>query len=201
VDGPASTWDNGYPSGGNYWSSSNYIGPDLFNGPNQNITGGDGIGDNPYQVYGAANIDHYPFMMVSICNVSQTPPKDDVLSTDAVKVNASVTHVNPLEQVILNCTFSNSSAMWTSSINMTNLEDDIWNGTIPSLPVGTNVTYTIIAQDNAENSISSKDQGYTFDYPVVIPEYPSFIILPLFMTATLLAAMAYRRKRSESLEM
>jgi hypothetical protein len=46
---------------------------------------------------------------------------------------------------------------------MTNLEDDVWNAAIPSLLVGTNVTYTIILQDNAENLVSSIDQGYTFD--------------------------------------
>ena len=40
------TWDNGYPSGGNYWS--NYNGTDVHGGPHQNETGSDGIGDTPY---------------------------------------------------------------------------------------------------------------------------------------------------------
>ncbi|MFQ6061113.1 MAG: nitrous oxide reductase family maturation protein NosD, partial [Thermoplasmata archaeon] len=31
------TWDNGYPSGGNYWSD--YTGSDQFSGPNQDIAG------------------------------------------------------------------------------------------------------------------------------------------------------------------
>ena len=52
-------WDNGYPSGGNYWSD--YNGTDLYSGPYQNITGSDGIGDTPY-VIDANNIDHYPLM-------------------------------------------------------------------------------------------------------------------------------------------
>jgi parallel beta-helix repeat protein len=52
-------WDNGYPSGGNYWS--NYTGSDLHSGPYQNITGSDGIGDKPY-VIDANNTDHYPLM-------------------------------------------------------------------------------------------------------------------------------------------
>ena len=40
------TWDNGYPSGGNYWND--YAGTDLQSGPSQNLTGSDGIGDIPY---------------------------------------------------------------------------------------------------------------------------------------------------------
>ena len=52
-------WDNGYPSGGNYWSD--YNGMDLYLGPYQNETGSDGIGDTAY-VVDAYNVDHYPFM-------------------------------------------------------------------------------------------------------------------------------------------
>jgi len=50
-------WDNGYPSGGNYWS--NYADVDLFSGPNQDMTGSDGIWDHPY-VIDASNKDNYP---------------------------------------------------------------------------------------------------------------------------------------------
>jgi parallel beta-helix repeat protein len=52
-------WDDGYPSGGNYWSD--YNGKDLFRGPYQNETGSDGIGDTPY-VIDADNQDNYPLM-------------------------------------------------------------------------------------------------------------------------------------------
>jgi parallel beta-helix repeat protein len=43
-------WDNGYPSGGNYWSD--------YNGTDANH---DGIGDTPY-IIDANNVDHYPLM-------------------------------------------------------------------------------------------------------------------------------------------
>jgi Right handed beta helix region len=192
---PACVWDNGYPSGGNYWIG--YVSTDKFSGPYQNITGSDGIGDTPL-VIDSDDIDHYPFMMIDICNVTQTPSGDNVFSTDMVEVNASVTHYFPLQQVILNCTYTNNTATWTDSINMTNLEDDVWNGIIPALPVGTNVTYVIIAQDNAGSSINSTSLGYTFDYPVVIPEFPIIALLPIFMIATLLTIIIHRRRRVTS---
>jgi parallel beta-helix repeat protein len=52
-------WDNGYPSGGNYWSD--YIGVDNNKGPDQDIPGSDGIGDTNYSI-DSDSIDHYPLM-------------------------------------------------------------------------------------------------------------------------------------------
>jgi len=57
--GYANFWDNGYPSGGNYWS--NYTGTDNYSGPYQDQLGSDGIGDTPY-VIDKYNRDRYPLM-------------------------------------------------------------------------------------------------------------------------------------------
>jgi len=52
-------WDNGYPSGGNFWSD--FAGVDNCSGPQQNICPSpDGIGDTPYTF--SFNTDHYPLM-------------------------------------------------------------------------------------------------------------------------------------------
>ncbi len=59
VDSFDNVWDNGYPSGGNYWSG--YDGSDVYSGPYQNITGSDGIGDSP-RVIDVDNQDRYPLM-------------------------------------------------------------------------------------------------------------------------------------------
>jgi hypothetical protein len=56
---PLAFWDDGYPSGGNYWSD--YTGVDNHSGPHQNETGSDGIGDTPYAI-DENNQDKYPFM-------------------------------------------------------------------------------------------------------------------------------------------
>jgi parallel beta-helix repeat protein len=52
-------WDDGYPSGGNYWDD--YSGEDSFKGLYQNETGSDGIGDSPYIIYENI-IDKYPLV-------------------------------------------------------------------------------------------------------------------------------------------
>ena len=55
----ANIWDNGYPSGGNYWDT--YQGLDSYMGSDQNQTGNDGLGDTPFQIT-QANTDRYPLM-------------------------------------------------------------------------------------------------------------------------------------------
>ena len=57
----SNTWDNGYPTGGNYYSD--YNDSDTMSGPNQDQPGSDGIGDTPYNISGGAGAkDRYPFM-------------------------------------------------------------------------------------------------------------------------------------------
>jgi len=59
-DQNSNIWDIGYPFGGNCWSD--YAGGDQYRGPNQDIPGGDGIGDIPYEILGGDNIDRYPIL-------------------------------------------------------------------------------------------------------------------------------------------
>ncbi|MCK5290971.1 MAG: right-handed parallel beta-helix repeat-containing protein [Thermoplasmata archaeon] len=52
-------WDDGYPSGGNYWDD--YTGVDVKRGPAQDMPGSDGWGDTPYAI-DADSRDRYPSM-------------------------------------------------------------------------------------------------------------------------------------------
>ncbi len=59
-------WDDGYPSGGNYWDNFTERYPsvgDVYSGPGQNITGSDGIWDGPYEI-NVNNTDRYPLTNV-----------------------------------------------------------------------------------------------------------------------------------------
>ena len=53
------TWDNGYPSGGNYWSD--HVTVDDCRGVNQDELGSDGIVDEPY-IIDDDNRDNYPLV-------------------------------------------------------------------------------------------------------------------------------------------
>jgi parallel beta-helix repeat protein len=61
------SWNGTYAEGGNYWS--NYTGPDTMSGPAQNLTGGDGIGDVPYDI-DPSNTDWYPLIASRIKNLA-----------------------------------------------------------------------------------------------------------------------------------
>ncbi len=67
-------WDDGYPSGGNYWVD--YGGNDSFRGPDQNFPGSDGIGDEPYSIpdLTGMNMDRYPLMNPVQSGSCPSPP-------------------------------------------------------------------------------------------------------------------------------
>lgn len=82
-------WDNGYPSGGNYWSD--YTGVDLNSGPNQNQLGADGIGDTPYNC-SESNQDRYPLMQewTNIAITTITCSKTAVVQGQETNITAVV---------------------------------------------------------------------------------------------------------------
>jgi parallel beta-helix repeat protein len=88
-DTSGNKWDNGYPSGGNYWS--NYTGADMYHGPDQNLIGSDSIGDTPYNISGGAGArDNYPLVIsesVSIGSYSTSPAAIVIVPIEIGKAN------------------------------------------------------------------------------------------------------------------
>lgn len=129
----------------------------------------------------------------NITDVTQSPLADNVLPEDEVKVNATVTDdKSGVKQVILSYTTDNET--WFI-VNMTNLEGNIWNGTIPVFPYCTNVTYVITAEDNANNTATTEEMEYDLQYHV-IPEFQPYTILPLFMALTIIAVTLTKRSKA-----
>lgn len=132
-------------------------------------------------------------MPPSITDVSQIPNAENVYEEDIVKVNATVTdNFSGVKQVILN--YTNGNGTWVT-VNMTNISENIWNGTIPAFEYCIWVNYTIMAEDNVGHKITTVEvYGYQYQYHV-IPEFPSILILLILSTAATLVTLLYRRQR------
>jgi hypothetical protein len=165
------SWDNGFE--GNYWS--NYTGVDSNH---------DGIGDS-HHVIDAYNKDHYPLMgMFSDFNAT------------------SEHHV----QTICNSTISDFKFNGTAiSFNATGETDTtgfcricipraLMNETYQVFVNGTEAQCNLLPCSNTTHSYLYFTYNHSTQEVIIIPEFPSFLVLPLFMIATLLAVIVYRRK-------
>jgi len=129
----------------------------------------------------------------NVTDVYQLPPADHVTSTDTVEVFANVTDdLSGVRQVVLNYTIDGSASY---PVVMSNLQENKYNATIPAFADGTHVTYVVVAEDFANNSITTQSMGHDYDYDV-IPELPTSLLLPVLMIATLLSVIVYRRSHA-----
>ena len=122
----------------------------------------------------------------------QEPSSDIVTPDKIVTVSVSITDT---ESGVKNATLQyslNNTATWTAVVMGYNSTSQRYYATIPGQSEGTRVRFNITACDNAEN-LAVKEQDYT-----VVPEFPPFLILPLFFIATLLAVTVYRRKHPQN---
>jgi hypothetical protein len=128
----------------------------------------------------------------------QDPP-DNVQPNEAVTVSVNVTDIeNLLKNVTLNYSTDNGVTWNTSTMvaseRFVNSTTDLYQGTIPGQINGTVVTYKIPAFDMAGNYAVSDARNYE-----VVPEFPSAMILPLFMIAALLVAISLKKRIQPSL--
>jgi len=173
-------WDNGYPSGGNYWST--------YDGPDSNK---DWIGDLPFQ-FVMGNIDNYPLMgMFSSFNTS-LGMYVDVIS------NSTIEHFDYFESnSTIRIYVSESSVTQTCGFCRVCIKK-----TLMSTP------YKVVIDDGLTPVISQNytlyDNGthrwiyFAYTHSThkidITPEHLSFLALPLLMTATLLAVIVRRKK-------
>jgi len=189
------TFDAGYPLGGNYWHvcyNNGYKGADLFSGLFQNETGSDGIGDTPH-LMPYDNEDNYPLMgMFSSFNTS-LGEQVNVISNSTIEdftyFESNLTirmHVSGQEGIgfcrvcFPKLLFCRDCLPYLTVI----IDDGVTPVLYPNYTLYDNDTHRWI-YFAYEHSIHKVE---------IIPEFPSFLILPLFMIATLLAVIVYRRK-------
>jgi len=165
-------WDNGYPSGGNFWSD--YIDFDLERGPNQDLLGSDGIGDTAYTI-DADNQDRYPLMKpyaglhdigITIVNISKTVVAEDYNIT----VTINMTIVNYGEQTeTFNFTIQINTTIQEQALTLTSRNSTtitfMWNTT--GLAKG-NYTIGTVA-DAVPSEADTIDNAYTGWVVITIP--------------------------------
>jgi parallel beta-helix repeat protein len=174
-------WDNGYPSGGNYWS--NYPGTDRD---------GDGIGDTPY-VIDANNTDRYPLMasygMFDAGTWNETACSVGVMSNSTV----SEFQVDVAQKTLsFNVTGAEGSAGFCRVTIPNIIVQNLWQGNYTLLVDGKPWLFT--NWTDATSTYVYFNYTHSQHQTVIAPEFPSLLILPMLMILTLLAIVASRRK-------
>jgi nitrous oxidase accessory protein len=186
VQGSTSELDDGYPSGGNYWSD--YTGVDEYWGAYQNLTGSDGIGDTPY-VIDANNTDHYPLMgEFSDFNVTHGVDVQVVSNSTVSDFEFNGT------AILFNVSGVNGSMGFCNA----RIPTALFNGTLTVFVNGTQVKYSSVPSSNSSISYLYFTYGLSTEQVAIVPEFPDSLILAMFMLATLLTIAIYKKRHSRS---
>lgn len=139
------TWDDGYPSGGNYWS--NYAGVDLWSGSQQNMAGSDGIGDTPYPV--KDNEDRYPLMSTHYVAVDITRFKTAVGQGCIMNINVTVVNRGTYNESVNLRLFANSTLINQTFTTVMTIQPKVntftWNTSDCNLHENYNLTACVSA--------------------------------------------------------
>jgi parallel beta-helix repeat protein len=174
-------WDDGYPSGGNCWSY--YAGADVYQGSGQNVSGSDGIGDANYTI-DVDNVDRYPLKGMFCCfNVSSGYDVQTVCNSTISDFRYNGT------ALVFNVTGVEGSAGFCRLCVPTGL----MNVSYRVFVNGTEVACNLLLCSNSTHSYLYFDYAHSTQEVVVIPEFPMFLVLPLFFAWTLFAAVIRRR--------
>jgi parallel beta-helix repeat protein len=184
TEGSNNTWDDGFLSGGNYWSD--------YEGADGN---GDGIGDTPYFV-DVNNTDRYPLM--ALYGTFDAGTWNGTTCSVGVMSNSTVSEfqVDVADKTIdFNVTGAEGSAGFCRVTIPNIIVQNLWHGNYTVLVDGK--PWPFSNWTDTTNTYVYFSYTHSLHQVVIIPEIPSFLILPMLMTATLLATIASRRKRSK----
>ena len=182
------TWDNGKE--GNYWS--NYTGTDAK---------GDGIGDTPYYIY-ENYTDHYPLMAPIIIF--------DAGIWEWTQYNVYVIS----NSTVSDFSFNPEDALMRFNVEGENGTTGFCRATIPKDLLHSEDNWIVLVDGNSVTPKVNEDPNNTYLYFIyphstktveiigtdAIPEFPSWIILPLFIVASLVVIIIRNKIRKNGLE-
>ncbi|MDH5482221.1 MAG: right-handed parallel beta-helix repeat-containing protein [Candidatus Bathyarchaeota archaeon] len=165
------SWDNDIE--GNYWSD--YTGVDSNH---------DGIGDS------ALGADHYPLMGPFHSFNTTLGKYVNVISNSTIE---SFQHFESNSTIIIHV--SNMTANQTHGFCRISIPYQVMSEPFNVTIDGVNPTYwNYTLYDNGTHRWIYFEYEHTTREIVIIPEFPYFLILPLFMIVTLMAVIVYRRQ-------
>jgi hypothetical protein len=125
---------------------------------------------------------------------SQNPPRNNVTAGEEVKVSVNVTDAESgVKNVTLFYTINNGTAWENRTMNY-NVSTSLYEATIPGQAAETWVKFKILAYNNAGNK-ATKDGTEPYCTYQVIPEFSSaYVLLTLFIIATLLVIIYWRKR-------
>jgi len=151
--------------------------------------------DNKYLILGLVGYGVWKADLSSTLFIG-TPlhqPIGNIIPDQEVTVTVSITAPEgSVKNVTLSYTTDNGTS-WTNLPMIKNSTLSLYQATIPGQPYDTWVKYQIIVYDNTENPLVEDTKGEYYIYHV-IPEFPTMLILPLIMIATLLTIIICKRK-------
>jgi parallel beta-helix repeat protein len=166
-------WDNGVE--GNYWSNYNGVDSDY-----------DGIGDSWYEI-DSSNIDHYPLMgRFSDFNATSEHHVQTVCNSSISSFQYNGTAIS----------FYVTGDNGTTGFCRICIPTALMNATYKVYVNSTEVSYNFLPCSNETYSYLYFNYTHSTHEIIIVPEFPLFYILPVFMIATLLAVAVYKRKHS-----
>jgi hypothetical protein len=167
-----------------------------------NLTLGDGIRTVYYQIEDNARLVSITYSN-SITLDTESPiigttfrtPSGDVQPDQQVKVSVNATDSGSGVKSVRLRYHTSADSLWFDFPMSLNSGTGFYEYTIPGKQANTSVEYEITVGDYAGNEKNGNMAGQYYVYRVV-PEFPSLLILPLFIATTFLATCMYRKRRS-----
>lgn len=187
--GLPNVWNNDFE--GNYWSD--------YNGSDNNQ---DGIGDTPY-IIDENNTDHYPLMgefhdyitRIENSNFIVEITSNSTISAYEVLISQQPSDWYP-SSIIIYFNVTGQAGQGFCRICITSH--------LPPSYILIDIGQTPVTFYNGTLFFNSTHRWIYFTYPlsthkvmIVVPEFPTYLILPLFFIATLLAVVFYRKKHAK----